>query len=45
MGNCGENTAKKMGISREQQDEYGINSYKRSAAAYANGDIKVSRKE
>lgn len=40
MGNCGENTAKKMGISREQQDEYGLNSYKRSAAAYANGDIK-----
>merc|ERR1719211_453853 len=40
MGNCGENTAKKMGISREQQDEYGMNSYKRSAKAYQNGDIK-----
>jgi len=40
MGNCGENTAKKMGITREQQDEYGMNSYKKSAAAYANGDIK-----
>ncbi|KAJ8678547.1 hypothetical protein QAD02_014334 [Eretmocerus hayati] len=34
MGNCAENTAKKLDISREQQDEYAINSYKRSAAAY-----------
>merc|ERR1712209_387346 len=40
MGNCGENTAKKLGISREEQDEYGINSYKRAAAAYADGSIK-----
>merc|ERR1712117_705291 len=40
MGNCGENTAKKLGISREEQDEYGVNSYKRAAAAYAAGDIK-----
>merc|ERR1711981_343967 len=40
MGNCGENTAKKMGITRDQQDEYGMNSYKRSAKAYQNGDIK-----
>ena len=40
MGNCGENTAKKLNISREEQDEYGINSYKRAAAAYENGDIK-----
>ena len=23
MGNCGENTAKKLGISRQEQDEYG----------------------
>ena len=23
MGNCGENTAKKLGISRQAQDEYG----------------------
>lgn len=36
MGNCAENTAKKMGISRDQQDNYAISSYKRSAAAYAN---------
>merc|ERR1719187_2693467 len=40
MGNCGENTAKKLDISREEQDEYGINSYKRAAAAYENGNIK-----
>jgi len=40
MGNCGENTAKKLGITREEQDAYGINSYKRAAQAYANGDIK-----
>jgi acetyl-CoA C-acetyltransferase len=40
MGNCGENTAKKLDISREEQDAYGIQSYKRAAQAYANGDIK-----
>ena len=40
MGNCGENTAKKLGISREEQDEYGVNSYKRAAAAYREGNIK-----
>ncbi|XP_026733699.1 acetyl-CoA acetyltransferase, mitochondrial [Trichoplusia ni] len=34
MGNCAENTAKKMDISRQQQDDYAISSYKRSAAAY-----------
>lgn len=34
MGNCAENTAKKLEITRQQQDEYAINSYKRSAAAY-----------
>ncbi|CAK9831206.1 Acetyl-CoA acetyltransferase, mitochondrial [Anthophora retusa] len=36
MGNCAENTAKKLQITRNEQDEYAINSYKRSAAAYAN---------
>ncbi|CAK9799598.1 Acetyl-CoA acetyltransferase, mitochondrial [Anthophora plagiata] len=36
MGNCAENTAKKLQITRDEQDEYAINSYKRSAAAYAN---------
>jgi len=37
MGNCADNTAKEMNISREAQDEYAINSYKRSAAATAAG--------
>jgi acetyl-CoA C-acetyltransferase len=37
MGNCAENTAKKMGISRQEQDEFAIGSYKRSAAAWKNG--------
>lgn len=34
MGNCAENTAKKLNISRQQQDDYAISSYKRSAAAH-----------
>ncbi len=38
VGNCAENTAKKMGITRKEQDEYTINSYKRSADA-ANNNI------
>ena len=33
MGNCGENTAKKYGITREDQDKYAIGSYEKSAAA------------
>ena len=45
MGNCGENTARKLNISRAEQDEYAINSYKRSAAAYQSGAIKVSNLE
>ncbi|KAG5900531.1 hypothetical protein JTB14_022838 [Gonioctena quinquepunctata] len=36
MGNCAESTAKKLGITRQQQDDYAINSYKRSAEAYRN---------
>ncbi|XP_031369751.1 acetyl-CoA acetyltransferase, mitochondrial-like [Apis dorsata] len=36
MGNCAENVAKKLNITRDEQDEYAINSYKRSAAAYVN---------
>jgi len=40
MGNCGENTAKVLAISREEQDEYGLGSYKKAAAAYAEGNIK-----
>merc|ERR1712226_832510 len=42
MGNCGENTAKVLGISREDQDTYGLNSYKKAAAAYAEGNKKVN---
>lgn len=37
MGNCADNTAKEMDISREQQDEYAISSYKKSAAAWEAG--------
>ncbi|ODN02532.1 Acetyl-CoA acetyltransferase, mitochondrial [Orchesella cincta] len=40
MGNCAENTAKKLSITREQQDEYGINSYKRTADAQSKGIFK-----
>lgn len=36
MGNCAENTAKKYNITREQQDEFAIKSYKRSADAWKN---------
>lgn len=35
MGNCAENTAKKLNISRQDQDAFGITSYKRSAQAWA----------
>ncbi|KAK3400082.1 Thiolase, N-terminal domain-containing protein [Sordaria brevicollis] len=37
MGNCAENTAKKFQISREEQDEYAIQSYKRAQEAWASG--------
>jgi acetyl-CoA C-acetyltransferase len=37
MGNCAENTAKEMNISREEQDAYAIQSYKRSAEAWDKG--------
>ncbi len=40
MGNCADHTAKEMNISREQQDEYAINSYKRAAAATESGLLK-----
>lgn len=40
MGNCADNTAKEMNISRQAQDEYAINSYKRVAAATEAGDFK-----
>ncbi|ALC49739.1 CG9149 [Drosophila busckii] len=35
MGNCAENTAKKMQISRQDQDAFAIESYKRSAKAWS----------
>lgn len=40
MGSCADNTAKEMNISREEQDEYAINSYKRTAAATESGKFK-----
>ncbi|KAK0395095.1 hypothetical protein QR680_001115 [Steinernema hermaphroditum] len=39
MGVCGEKTAKEMGISRADQDNYAIQSYKRSAEAWKTGAI------
>ena len=40
MGVCSDNTAKEMNISREEQDAYAIDSYKRTAAAWATGKFK-----
>lgn len=40
MGNCAENTAKEMNISREAQDTYAINSYKRVAASTEAGEFQ-----
>ncbi|XP_066442262.1 acetyl-CoA acetyltransferase, mitochondrial [Eleutherodactylus coqui] len=37
MGNCAENTAKKMNIGREEQDKYAISSYTKSKAAWESG--------
>lgn len=37
MGTCGDATATKYNITREQQDEFAINSYKKSAAAWEAG--------
>ncbi|CAK5029263.1 unnamed protein product [Meloidogyne enterolobii] len=39
MGVCAEKTAKDNSIGREEQDEYAIQSYKRSAAAWESGAI------
>ena len=33
-GNCGEETAKKCNVTRAQQDEYAIQTYKKSAEAW-----------
>jgi acetyl-CoA C-acetyltransferase len=40
MGVCADNTAKEMNISRIDQDNYAINSYKRSATAWTDGKFK-----
>ncbi|KAI5821174.1 Thiolase, N-terminal domain-containing protein [Pyronema omphalodes] len=40
MGNCAENTAKKLNITREMQDEYAIESYRRAKAAWDRGAFK-----
>ena len=40
MGVCADNTAKEMNITRQQQDTYAINSYKRSAEAWKAGKFK-----
>ena len=40
MGNCAENTAKKMTISRQEQDAYALRSYRLSADAYKNNLIQ-----
>lgn len=40
MGNCAENTAKKYNITRQEQDTYAINSYKRSAESWAKNLFK-----
>jgi acetyl-CoA C-acetyltransferase len=37
MGNCAELCAKEKNISREEQDQFAINSYKRAAAAWESG--------
>ena len=40
MGVCAETTAKKYNITREMQDEYAIQSYKRAQAAWKDGAFK-----
>jgi acetyl-CoA C-acetyltransferase len=40
MGVCGENTASKVGVSRQDQDAFAVQSYKRSAEAWKNGVFK-----
>eukprot|EP00455_Lapot_gusevi_P046057 TRINITY_DN599_c0_g1_i2.p1 TRINITY_DN599_c0_g1~~TRINITY_DN599_c0_g1_i2.p1 ORF type:complete len:413 (+),score=216.70 TRINITY_DN599_c0_g1_i2:61-1299(+) len=41
MGNCAESTAKKFNISRADQDQYCIGTYKRAAEAVQNGSFKA----
>eukprot|EP00835_Amoeboradix_gromovi_P006036 NODE_644_length_5619_cov_0.132790.p2 type:complete len:386 gc:universal NODE_644_length_5619_cov_0.132790:996-2153(+) len=37
MGNCGENTAKQLKITRQDQDEFAINSYTKATKAWKSG--------
>jgi len=37
MGNCAEHIAKKMTITRQEQDDYALSSYSRAAEAWKNG--------
>ncbi|KHN73958.1 Acetyl-CoA acetyltransferase A, mitochondrial [Toxocara canis] len=41
MGLCADNVAKKFGITREEQDKFAIESYKKSAAAWESGACKA----
>lgn len=41
MGNCGENTARNLNISREEQDDYAIESYRRAAEAWKSGAFEA----
>lgn len=40
MGNCAESTAKKYDVSRQDQDDYAIETYKRAQKAYKEGLFK-----
>lgn len=39
MGNCAENTARKHGVTREEQDEFAILSYRRAQRAWEDGSF------
>jgi len=41
MGNCAEKTAKDYGISKDDQDKYAVESYKRAAEAWKTGAYKA----
>lgn len=40
MGNCGDNTASKLSITREQQDDHALSSYTRAEESWASGAFK-----
>jgi acetyl-CoA C-acetyltransferase len=41
MGLCAEKTVKDYGFSREQQDQYALNSYEKAANAWSTGQFKA----